>query len=261
MKLYSDGSKMNYFLRISLSVLVLACIPAVVFGQGTGIIVFGDSITEGCYIEGSEECGAWAGGLGYWTTLQALLDENEFAAVVYNHGKGGEITKYGVNRLASILENYSCFSEPCDANPCYREIGYVLIMEGTNDFVKHQSIEVIRFNLKMMIRNSREVGVEPLLATIPPDLEPGNEFKEIEELNKAIRELAAAENVILVDQYNALAPYWPEYTPGCYNDQTHPNRPGFAAMGNLWYENLFNLLDKNSPAPTFPWLNLLLRSL
>jgi lysophospholipase L1-like esterase len=117
-----------------------------------------------------------------------------------------------------------------------------------------------------MIEKSLAKGLIPLLATIPPDLTPGHEHKGIPEMNALIRQLVdekklQGKNVVLVDLYASLYPYWNVYTDprSCYglfnpDDQLHPNEQGTSAMGAAWYESLAPLLPQNG----LPWLMLLL---
>jgi len=241
-----NGRINSRFLRICLIVLVVTQAPGVAFCQIKSIIAFGDSLTEGCDVQlpSDSECG-WVGGYGYENELNSLLDNNGFSRfTVYNYGQGGETTAEGVNRIDSVLND-----------ACNKDADYILIMEGTNDLLHHLGWVDVLFNLDIMIDKSRDMGIEPLLATLTPD--PEHEYKDIPLMNEKIREYAANKNpqVILVDQYNALAPNWDDYTNprGCYGDLLHPNTTGFDAMGSVWYGSLSKLLPRS-----LPWLSLLL---
>ena len=226
-----------YIFYLCSSVLAVTLFSGTAFCQ-RGILAFGDSLTEGCYIDYTTDFGH-VGGFAYWNKLQALLVDNNFNITVFNHGKGGEVTRDGVNRLRLRLSE----------NSCEREIEYVLIMEGTNDLLHQYDLDTILFNLEAMINTTRDANIEPLIATIPPD--PDHPFKDIEKLNAGIRLLAAEMDVTLVEQYNVLAPQWGSYTPGCYNprDRVHPNRVGFDVIGTIWYESLYPFLKpKLNPA-------------
>ncbi|MDD3813779.1 MAG: SGNH/GDSL hydrolase family protein [Desulfocapsaceae bacterium] len=215
--------------------------------EALSIIAYGDSLTEGCDVSGYTVCAGWLGGYNYTNNLKALLLENGHSDItVYNHGKGGETTWESVNRMSYLF-----------ALDCNNQTGYILIMHGTNDLFFGIQMENIKFNLGVMIDKSRAKGLIPLLATIPPD--PDHEWKDIPLMNDYIRQLAQEKDVILVDQYNFLAPDWDIYTnpQGCYNDRLHPNRSGFDAIGYLWYENLSELLPKKH---ILPGLMLLLHS-
>jgi lysophospholipase L1-like esterase len=216
------------------------------FSEALSIIAFGDSLTEGCFVSDYTACAGWEGGYNYTNNLKSLLLANAHTDItVYNHGKGGEITFDAINRMNYLF-----------AQECNKHTGYILIMHGTNDLFHGEQMLNIKFNLGVMIDISRAHGLEPLLATIPPD--PSHEYKNIPLMNEYIYQLAQEKNVQLVDQYNFLAPNWDAYTNprGCYGDLLHPNESGFDAMGLLWYESLSKMLPKR----TLPPLMLLLHT-
>ena len=198
------------------------------------IIGFGDSLTEGCdvHLEGQDDCGSWISGYGYEVELQSLLTNNGWETTVNNFGRGGEQAWEGVNRLDSVLGSF-----------CNLGADYILLLEGTNDLLHGADGMNVKFNLGVMIDKSRAKGVEPLLATITPDTDPEHSYKDIPLMNDYIRQLAGEKNVVLVDQYNTVNPYWDRYTnpKGCYEDLLHPNPSGFDAMGSIWYASLSDM--------------------
>ena len=223
----------NCLLRFCLSVMVVALFSEVALCETKTIIAFGDSLTEGCdvHLEGYGDCG-WIGGYGYQKELLTLLTQNDWDHTVNNFGRGGETTTEGVNRLDSVLGEL-----------CNQGADYILLLEGTNDLLHGADGMNVKFNLGVMVDKSRAKGIEPLLATIPPDSEPDHSYKNIPLMNDYIRQLAVEKNIVLVDQYNALEPRWDVYTNprGCYNDLLHPNSTGFDAMGSVWYDSLSDL--------------------
>ena len=236
----------SFLLRFCLTALVVIYFPATAFCLSTGIIAFGDSLTEGCDVHlGDSVCG-WSNGYGYTNELRSLLLTNSGYQdfVVYNYGRGGETTDQGVDRIDSVLDD-----------PCIQEAEFILIMEGTNDLLHHAGWPEVIFNLGVMVDKSRARGIEPLLATLTPDPEHG--YKDILLMNEQIRLYAVAHEVILVDLYNATVFDWGVYTNprGCYGDLIHPNQTGFDVMGTTLYESLSPLLP--GPAP-LSWLMLLL---
>ncbi|MCF6188654.1 MAG: SGNH/GDSL hydrolase family protein [Desulfobulbaceae bacterium] len=243
--------------RLCLSLIALILIPGAGFCQAGVIIGFGDSLTEGCDVL-SGDCG-WITGNGYENKLQALLTEHGYNYLVTNYGLGGETTSDALmGRLDSVLNSV------LNEEECNQDAEYILILEGTNDLFHYARGLDVKFNLGVMIDKSIAMGLVPLVATIPPDFEPEHSYKNIPLMNTYIRDLVAekaaeykAENkeVILVDQYAALYPYWNSFTPGCYGDLIHPNATGFAAMGSVWYATLAELL----PRP-LTWLHLLLKT-
>ncbi len=234
---------------------ILFCLfpTTAVFADEVGVIIaFGDSLTEGCGNEVSS-CGVTPRPgdctYDYETILKALLTENRYEFTVHNFGVGGETTVDGINRLPYVFDN-----------ACNQRAEYILLLEGTNDLLHGAMGANVKFNLGIMIDMSRENGLEPLLATLPPDSEPDNQYKNIPLMNQYIRELAVEKNVTLVEQYNALEPNWGTYTNprGCYGDLTHPNSTGFDVIGTVWYESLTDVLPP--PAQSLAWVILLLNT-
>lgn len=245
-------SKSNISLHpLWIAVLLFLFSPGVSFSQTKIIISFGDSVTEGCGNEVSTcgvTCRPGDDCYDYEDSLQSLLTAHAYDFTVNNFGKGGETTSDALSypyRFDSVLNS-----------PCNEDAEYILIMEGTNDLLHYANGLDVKYNLGVMIDKSRARGLIPLLATIPPDPEPGHEYKNIPLMNEYIKELAAEKDVLLVDLYEALYLDWPVYTEprACYSDLTHPNRSGFDAMGTVWYESLVDLL----PPKNLSWLKLLL---
>ncbi len=220
--------------------------PSIIFGQEV-VIAFGDSLTEGCgyadLLPYLGECGWENRHYTYPMWLTTFFADANQDVAVNNFGKGGETTTEGVARLTEV------FDQSCNASA-----GYVLLLQGANDLFHHSDPSVVYFNLAVMIDTVREKGKIPLLATITPD--PDHPWKEIEQTNSYIRSLASEKNVLLVDLFAALAPYWYWYThpAGCYGDLQHPNSRGFYEMAVTWHKSLSTLIKK----PSMPWLMLLL---
>jgi len=84
-----------------------------------------------------------------------------------------------------------------------------------------------------MVQLSRNAGIKPLLATLPPDTRNSNDDTE-RLYNPAIRNLAAEMGVPLSDQYKALAPRWNRWS----DDDLHPNWIGYLVMAIEWYLTL-----------------------
>lgn len=238
----------NCFPGFCLSLLLVILFPGTGLCQTKVIIGFGDSLTEGCDVQ-SGDCG-WITGNGYEKNLQSLLTGNGYNFLVTNFGRGGETTTDALQgRFDSVLNE-----------ACNQDAEFILIMEGTNDLLHGANGLDVKWNLGIMIEKSIDRGLIPLVATIPPDFEPEHSYKNIPLMNTYIRDLVAEKvaqdkEVILVDQYAALYPYWNSYTPGCYGDRIHPNATGFDAMGAVWYESLSELLKR-----PLTWLLLLLKT-
>lgn len=241
----------NWIWLLCFGTVLILFFPLTGFCQTKIIIGFGDSVTEGCGNEAST-CGVTCR-LGddcydYEDSLQSLLTGHAYDFTVNNYGQGGETTSDALSypyRFDSTL-----------SSSCNEDAEYILIMEGTNDLLHYADGLDVKYNLGVMIEKSRARGLIPLLATIPPDPEPGHEYKNIPLMNEYISDLAEETGVTLVDLYGALSPDWSVYTDprACYEDLTHPNKSGFEAMGAVWYEKLSDLLPKRN----LTWLMLLL---
>ncbi len=223
------------------------------------IISFGDSLTEGCGNKYLDSCGVKCP-IGkdcydYGDEIETLLIENNKEFEITNFGLGGETTQEGLSRIDAVLNNQ-----------CNQNAKYILILEGTNDLTFMKPVHEIKFNLDAIIEKCLSRNLIPLVATIPPDYTKYRGFKQISELNELIKGLVSdkinqGKQVLLVDLHESLEPYWEEYTDprSCYaqfneNDQLHPNKSGFSAMGATWYESLSNFF----PTIALPWLRLLL---
>src|SRR6185503_17082059 len=113
-----------------------------------------------------------------------------------------------------------------------RQFEAVLIMEGSNDIGDRDSraIPPAASALQSMIRDAKSRGMRAYLATIPPE-DPtrcnpvcrGLAWSVVEPMNVAIRNVAAAEGIPLVDVYTALAADVPRYISA---DGLHPTELG-----------------------------------
>ena len=129
----------------------------------------------------------------------------------------------------------------------------VLIMEGTNDLYVHDSLTIPPAinGLRQMVREARNRGVRPFLATIPP-ISP-NGFRGaayswdlVPEFNNQVRALAASENVTLADVYQG------------FNDDfsllgidgLHPNADGYAKIAEIFFNAIRQTLE--TPATSLP---------
>ncbi|MBL4904122.1 MAG: SGNH/GDSL hydrolase family protein [Desulfocapsa sp.] len=237
------GSCCKSYLPFFLFSCLIFSLPAIVFADTDTIIAFGDSLTEGCDVYAGE-CG-WerSGTHGYEIELEILLKKSFRNYEIHNFGRGGETAQDGMVRIDSVMR------ELCNAGA-----EYILLLEGTNDLLHGARGTDVKYYLDVMIDKSRDHGLVPLIATIPPD--PEHAYKDIPLMNSYIRDLASEKNVPLVELYNEMYPMWNSYTPGCYGDRTHPNSAGFQTMGEIWFESLSGLIQ---PKPPLTWLELLLK--
>ena len=138
-----------------------------------------------------------------------------------------------------------------DANPLRCEIkmmrpGVALIMYGTNDLERYNSITDFKTQLTAIIRQAVDRGVIPVISTIPAQLEAGLSGR-VASYNQAIVDVAAAEQVPLWN-------YWLSVknlpNQGISSDRVHPSiyvnsgdsqAANFSATGLRYGYNMRNL--------------------
>jgi len=171
-------------------------------------IAFGDSITYGT--------GSSTG--GYPPKLASILSSRCGSSQVLNYGVEGQSSGGGDERISAVLA----------AHP---EASYILILEGTNDILYGVSLEATQYHLQSMVTKSRNAGITPVLATLPPDSRPEYSAKDIEgSYNPMIKSIAANMGVAIVDMWSVLAPNW----GGWSDDGLHPNDGGYQVMALAW---------------------------
>jgi lysophospholipase L1-like esterase len=190
--------------------------------SGEVITAFGDSITQGYPFILEPGGGRRIG--GYEPELEVFFNEIGIPIIVLNYGAAGEITPWGLSRIDRVLAE--------------SQADYILILEGTNDFFHGISVNTTIFNLGLMIDKSRAHNVEPIIATLSPDLRSNNKRVEIN-YNPHILRLASQKGVLLADQYSALAgKSWDV-------DGLHPNEYGYRLMAREWFDALSNAIKRN----------------
>lgn len=185
-------------------------------------IAFGDSITQGYGDNGWE-------GEGYVPRLERKLDARITESTVINEGIGGERTFEGLGRINSVLNEHNA--------------QYILIMEGTNDVLFGYSTESIIFNLREMLRRSKNYGTTSISGNLNPRRDSkglNNHTKEV--VNPAINALASDEDVVLADHYKELSEDVEAYINP---DDCHPNGAGYELMSEVWFNAIDSML--NSP--------------
>jgi lysophospholipase L1-like esterase len=193
--------------------------------QGFIILCAGDSITAADYPR----------------FLKRRFDQDGILAKVLNYGRSGNTSG---EYLAFLKKNSTRLSE--------EHPDFILIQLGTNDLredIDYTSTAQFSENMKSIIdifrRFKTRSGKTPqcLIATIPPIPEsyafPFTEdsLRRVrEEINPALKQIALAKGLVLVDNYTLLL------------DQTqllpevHPSREGYRQIAKNWYDSLKPLL-------------------
>lgn len=128
----------------------------------------------------------------------------------------------------------------------------VVILGGTNDSNDSNAVSLDTFadNIEAMVAECREAAALPILCTVPPN-DTGTARKlRIASYNAWLRDYCSSEGIALVDFYALLVdPETGDYHADYLNDGTHPNNPGYAAMGRMLGQVALDVA-----APTEVWL-------
>lgn len=180
-------------------------------------IITGDSITHGLVHT--------QGGRSYPEHLHELIrgELERVRDIVLNTAISG-------NRIVDLLGDW-------DRRVASWRPDVVTLMIGTNDASDGGPREVISAadyagSLREFVSRVRALGAIPVLQT-PPAIDTRNapERARIGEFAQAVREVAASEDVILVDQFARFAELGAGGVPwGLMNDPFHPSATGHAAL-------------------------------
>jgi lysophospholipase L1-like esterase len=210
------------FGRVSI-ILLLPFFVSVCVSPPRGVIVLcaGDSITAEAYPH----------------FLQRMLNTDGIRARVHNYGRSG-------NRSGEYLGFLGRSGETLKA----LRPDFILLQLGTNDVRTDLDFTTTDLFLKNMrnilavFRSFKDRAGRPsriLIALIPPvPSESAYPFsaiskrRVIEEINPALRTLAAAENLILVDNFGIFDGR-PDILP-----EVHPTRDGYRVLAANWYASL-----------------------
>ncbi|MDP3981350.1 MAG: SGNH/GDSL hydrolase family protein [Chlamydiota bacterium] len=186
---------------------------------------FGDSITLG--VDGN--------GVTYPHQLEVRLDVNVEESDVVNRGVGGETTAAGLDRINGVL---------ISDNP-----EYVLIMEGTNDVTAGRHRSVVGFNLEEMVVRAKNLGVNPILATIPPRHSGDSLQKGMPQYNETVRDVATSQGIPLCDIFAEMMAM-----PGLdslFSDaRIHFGGAGLDVIAEIWFQTILSVKGGGSKAPT-----------
>jgi len=231
-----------YFLIIAI-ILFSGSISARAY-DGVVTMGFGDSITQGYPYVRTHGNGCHCG--IYEQYLEKMLTDRCIPNLVFNWGIGGETTAGGLNRIDSNIQS---------AVSSWGHVNFVLLMEGTNDYIFGISKSTTVFNLSMMIDTIRRHNITPVIGTLTPDTRTPH--RGIPEYNTRIRNMAASKNVALVDHYAAMVDNWKSTLT---YDGLHPNMQGYYQMAAQWSEMVEALLGpgrNHCNIPTGAYLLLL----
>lgn len=104
---------------------------------------------------------------------------------------------------------------------------HVTITAGANDLYSEVTVEQTVANLRRICQDLRAAGIKPVLSTITP---VNDRAAEVGPLNVAIRELARADAVPLLDVYGSVGTDEGTYRAGLTDDGVHPNAAGYDAL-------------------------------
>ena len=175
------------------------------------IVAFGDSITFGITSDLIPALGrveltrSFDQTKSYPSRLQAKLQQlfGAGAIEVINQGQEGETALEALPRLSGVLAGL--------------RPDIVLLMEGTNDLY-HQTTDAVVMEvaaaMEGLVVEARHQGVDPMLATIPPQRGTPQDFLP-PILNDFLRQVAIRQNVPLVDIYTLLMSPVSAYETDC----------------------------------------------
>lgn len=152
----------------------------------------------------------------YPPRLEAMLGKR-----VVNAGAGGETSGGGAGRVKSILKRH--------------KPGYLLILYGANDLLHGRDKEDTLNNLRYMINAAKNNQTVPVIATLTPMVRSYNLWDTGEQrLSNAIRDLASAEDIWLVD----IAAEFRHQSEYMSFDGLHPNDAGAQLIALAFYDEL-----------------------
>ena len=164
------------------------------------ILAFGDSLTYGYNAAPSES---------YPAVLSAMTGLN-----IINAGILGETSGEGLRRLPQSLNDPS--------------ITLMILCMGGNDMMQQISTDILKQNLKSMIKLAKAKKIDVLLISVPRLTPFGLSAMDIYE------EVAKEENVPLLS--GLLSDILSE--PSLKSDQIHPNAAGYKEMAQEIFETL-----------------------
>jgi lysophospholipase L1-like esterase len=223
---------MKFSLSFACSLLIAAAGAAQTTSTGNSpntAVFIGDSIIA--FGDAPETVADQSYGWGW--TAQAVFLSNGRIEQLYNAGGPGQTSAQIEARFAIDV--------------VARSPATVVIMAGTNDAttgsLSTTALASTVANLKSMINQAKQAGIQPILCTIPPRGDAANYNHNAQMINGAIHKLAQAERILLVDFYSILVdPSTGVYKSGYdLGDGIHPSPTAAKAMAQYFITATANL--------------------
>lgn len=163
------------------------------------IVAFGDSLTEGT-------------GAKDFESYPAVLSELSGRKVV-NAGVAGEISKNGLTRLLTVMEQH--------------KPSLVILCHGGNDLLRKFDVQRLKENLQTMISEVKARGAQILLLGVPKPsllLGPAQVYQELVAEHSLVAELEVISSVLSKAKLKS--------------DPVHPNAAGYKAIAEAIHHRL-----------------------
>ena len=209
----------------------------------SSIVAFGDSLTAGVTSSVIPSSVQLEPNSSYPAQLLELLNQRYSAQTirVTNAGVPGENAAEATSRLRSELGRL--------------QPDVVLIMEGTNDLDPDSITPGLRGAdaIETMVQDAKSRGVDPILATIPPQRPPSRETESmVNPYNDIIRQIAIRQGVPLVDVHQIISSGQclgaGSLELSCLgDDHLHPTAQGYGLIANAFFQRLMDLYEPQGP--------------
>lgn len=194
---------------------------------GNRAVFLGDSITYG---NGNENAAGemWSHtmpSVAHWLSRGRLLRAR-------NAGVPG-------NTVAQMLARFDA-----DVTPAAPSV--VVVMAGTNDSNDAVATPLNDYaeSIAGIVARCRAIGARPVLCTVPPNATTATRRARVLRYNAWLKRWCGAQGVTLVDTYAALVdPITGGFRPAYHLDGTHPNNPGYYALGAAVWAALSGLVS------------------
>ena len=122
----------------------------------------------------------------------------------------------------------------------------VVIMGGTNDWndAGPNTLTQYQIDVKALVAKVRAIGAQPIICTVPPNIISSARQGRTIIGNSWLRRYCQDQGIPLVDAYTLLVdPAAGGYLAAYLLDGTHPNNPGYAALGQYLYDTLAGFMN------------------